>query len=467
MRITRSHKNEVFNMRFLHAHKNEVFNMRITRAIFIFIFVCALATTNVCAREITVIVNGNALEFDQPPIIENGRTLVPVRAIFEALGAQIEWDFETQTVTAHTEKVSVAMIIGHNILAKTENSGEIPHVTPIVLDVPPQIINGRTLVPVRAVAESFDTEVNWNPDSSTITIDSAKKIMPQFDIFETVATVNGLDVPAGLVFFLAHEIKEAEPNKDSREILEEAVKNAAQGIIIADYARKNGIILPEQDLRDGIDVHLGWFNNNPEALLEEYANAGIISMEHFEQIIATMMTAEEVMFIVLGSDDLFEEFKPYLTQIEDPDEEIFAAKHILIQRDDFEDENEFENFAQEIFLRAKAGENFDALVAEFGNDPGATANPDGYTFVSGVMVAEFEDATRALKIGEISEPFRSEFGLHIVLRVEPDPKNVFRPQVFGQPSQDDLKYEAIVASFEKRAQTAIIFFLPNLFELPV
>jgi len=111
---------------------------------------------------ISVINNGSALTFDQPPIVENGRTLVPLRAIFEELGADIEWDQSTQTVTAVRGDIKITIQIGSNILTR---NGE-----QITLDVPPQIVGGRSLVPLRAIAESFGVEVDWNANTRIATI---------------------------------------------------------------------------------------------------------------------------------------------------------------------------------------------------------------------------------------------------------------------------------------------------------
>jgi len=114
------------------------------------------------SNEIKVLVNGTDVTFDQPPIIENGRTLVPLRAIFEALGAEVDWNQSTQTVTAVKDGVTVSLKIGSNILTKNGEN--------ITLDVPAQIVGSRTLVPVRAVAESFGAEVVWNQSSRTVTV---------------------------------------------------------------------------------------------------------------------------------------------------------------------------------------------------------------------------------------------------------------------------------------------------------
>jgi hypothetical protein len=111
---------------------------------------------------IRVILNQRALRFDQAPIIENDRVLVPLRVIFEALDANVKWEQSTQTVTAVREDVTARLTIGSNILNK---NGE-----QIALDVPAQLVNGRTLVPVRAVAEAFGANVQWIPERMTVEI---------------------------------------------------------------------------------------------------------------------------------------------------------------------------------------------------------------------------------------------------------------------------------------------------------
>jgi len=112
--------------------------------------------------QITVLVNGAAIAFDQSPVVERGVTLVPMRAIFEVLGAEVEWDSVTQTVIARKDGTTVLLRIGSNLLFI---NGEI-----VELDVPARKIGGRTLVPVRAIAESFGAEVGWNQSTRTVMI---------------------------------------------------------------------------------------------------------------------------------------------------------------------------------------------------------------------------------------------------------------------------------------------------------
>ncbi len=113
---------------------------------------------------ITVMLDGKRLPFDQHPIIENGRTLVPLRVIFEALGAYVKWDPDTQTITATKGIKTVILQIGSAQMTVND--------TVKVLDVPAKLLNGRTLVPVRAVSEAFGCNVDWDETTKTVILKS-------------------------------------------------------------------------------------------------------------------------------------------------------------------------------------------------------------------------------------------------------------------------------------------------------
>jgi hypothetical protein len=116
--------------------------------------VCLFTIPAIAADDVKVILDGTELAFDVPPQIINGRTMVPMRKIFELLGAVVEWDEATKTVTATKNETVIIMQIGN---ATISVSGE-----DITLDVPPQIVNSRTLVPLRAVAEGLEANVSWD-----------------------------------------------------------------------------------------------------------------------------------------------------------------------------------------------------------------------------------------------------------------------------------------------------------------
>lgn len=110
---------------------------------------------------IRVALNGWTMSFDVPPIIENDRTLVPLRVIFEALGAGVEWDETTQTVKAERHGTVIALVIGGKAYINDQ---------PVELDVPAKIVNGRTLIPLRFVSEAMGCKVDWDGVARTVNI---------------------------------------------------------------------------------------------------------------------------------------------------------------------------------------------------------------------------------------------------------------------------------------------------------
>ncbi|MBQ2669376.1 MAG: haloacid dehalogenase-like hydrolase [Clostridia bacterium] len=117
--------------------------------------------------DIKVIVDGTELvisEEDTKPFVEDGRTLVPMRAIFEALGATVEWDDATKTVTGVSDSGSVEMQVGSDTIKI--NGNDVP------VDVPAQIVDGRTVVPVRVISEGLNCDVDWSQETRTVIISS-------------------------------------------------------------------------------------------------------------------------------------------------------------------------------------------------------------------------------------------------------------------------------------------------------
>ncbi len=121
--------------------------------------VCALAAD----RTVTVDVNGADVTFDQPPVIENGRTLVPMRAILEAMNAEVSWDAATRTVGVDWGYDSLSLQIGSRYIRMGDGRT-------ITIDVPAKILNGRTLIPLRAISESMGADVYWYAESYHVSI---------------------------------------------------------------------------------------------------------------------------------------------------------------------------------------------------------------------------------------------------------------------------------------------------------
>jgi len=127
------------------------------------VMLAAMPVAASAANDITVYVDDQKLVFDQPPVVQNGRTLVPMRAIFEALGAEIEWIGAEKRVNAFWGVNSLDLWIGSCEIQMGDG-------TLVTIDVPAQIVNGRTLVPLRAVSQCMGAEVKWDGLTKTVSI---------------------------------------------------------------------------------------------------------------------------------------------------------------------------------------------------------------------------------------------------------------------------------------------------------
>ena len=134
-----------------------------------------IGATSVSADEISVELDGNPIEFDVKPEIIDGRTMVPLRKIFEEIGASVKWDNDTQTVSARKNKKTITLSIDSADLqidkGDTDEEGN-PIYETVTLEVPAQIVSGRTLVPARAISESFGLNVDWDEDNQKVIISS-------------------------------------------------------------------------------------------------------------------------------------------------------------------------------------------------------------------------------------------------------------------------------------------------------
>lgn len=135
----------------------------------------AFASVAMAADEITVNVNGIKVEMDQQPIIENGRTLVPLRAVAEALGCDVAWDAETKTASFTQGDVIAIVTVGENYIIV----GDGVYNENVPVDSPALIVNSRTMIPLRALSEGFGYDVEW--DGTTRTVNISSKAMDSND----------------------------------------------------------------------------------------------------------------------------------------------------------------------------------------------------------------------------------------------------------------------------------------------
>ena len=162
------------------------------------------------AADISVQLNGQPLATSTAPVQMNGRTLVPLRDIFEALGANVQWNPAAQTILATRGQTQIGLAINNRNATVNGKT--------VVLDQAATLLNGRTLVPLRFVAEATGATVNWNPALQQVSIGTPQTYNPTIPVGTTnpntlpnyglpaptntgsqVANYRQISIPAGVV----------------------------------------------------------------------------------------------------------------------------------------------------------------------------------------------------------------------------------------------------------------------------
>lgn len=139
--------------------------------------------TAVGQATVRVFVDGEPVVFDQSPVVIGGRVLVPLRGVFEKLGATVEWEPSTRTVLAVRGGTVVELRIGSRIARVNDR--------PVTLDVPAMIVAGRTLVPLRFVSEAMGAGVEWRQATRTVLIWSSGQAVPAAQPPAQAQTIRG------------------------------------------------------------------------------------------------------------------------------------------------------------------------------------------------------------------------------------------------------------------------------------
>ncbi|MCL2351428.1 MAG: stalk domain-containing protein [Firmicutes bacterium] len=126
-----------------------------------------------------VVLDGVQLTFDVPPQIINDRVMLPFRAIAEAMGAGVYWDADSQKIIMYSSDKYIEMVVGNPVMKygdyRNDDSGQTIYdtVNEYKMDSPPVIVNERTLIPLRAISEALEAQVEWDGSTMTVTIVSS------------------------------------------------------------------------------------------------------------------------------------------------------------------------------------------------------------------------------------------------------------------------------------------------------
>jgi hypothetical protein len=111
-----------------------------------------------------VFVKNGSVKFDTPPVIKDGRLLIPLRALSTATGADVSWNEDTGEITIVKDGNIIVLALGATTMTVNDEVR--------LLDVPAELMNRRTVVPIRFIVENLDLEVNWDSDTQTVEVDA-------------------------------------------------------------------------------------------------------------------------------------------------------------------------------------------------------------------------------------------------------------------------------------------------------
>ena len=333
--------------------------------------------------------------------------------------------------------VTVEFIIGDATMAKVQNGTADRNLETAPLMAAPYISNDRTMVPVRAVAESFNCNVGWDGATRKVTITSTDKEINLF-IDSTTAYVNGQEVTLDVAPQITNDITFV----PVRFVTENMGYNVAyipevKSVLIYDQENPeaNGTVsvFPLYDILNYYIYMVNGFYpagavlNETKAFslyfedMEKFAvennlpidNEYVVDASTYNNCYTSNLLKGEYAELMksFGYDNAFSEYHAANSLdeiIAKYKSDYVCAKHILVEDKDT---------ADKVYKLAKNGKNFDELIEEYGKDPGMASNLNGYVFTTGEMVKEFETATFALDESEISKPVQSQFGYHIIKRL--------------------------------------------------
>lgn len=190
------------------------------------------------------------------------------------------------------------------------------------------------------------------------------------------------------------------------------------------------------------------------------------SEEEFQQLLATNNLSEELYRTILTRNQVMYRYlyeynvKHKKDKMEKHLQDYVRAKHILVQFSDATSSSAASSSSEKTHTKAEAmeiikevqqkiadGEDFDKLIIQYGEDPGMETNPEGYVFTYDEMVKEFEETAFKLEVGAISEPVETEYGYHIILRMDMD--EAFQRKYFASIFNVDEFFEDFEAEVEK------------------
>ncbi len=269
---------------------------------------------------------------------------------------------------------------------------------------------------------------------------------------EILGNANGLDVTASSakyanVAITAAYSQDGNPDEETKNLIDSEIKSFyALNSALIEACNRYGIGITEQsfqtNIAEGVESLKTSYGDDYEKVIEQYAM--MTPYGFFESNLYNLYYSELVTYLY-GKDGKAEDFEAIKLQAIDEmaKNEYVRAKHILIQFPEDAEKDENGNVvesakaetlakAEEVLEKVNAGEDFDALIAQYNEDPGMTSNPDGYYFTKGEMVENFETTTYALEENATSGLVETPYGYHIIkkLPIAADNDGFFNSEIY-------------------------------------
>lgn len=174
-------------------------------------------TSNSVSSDISIYIDGVKQEYEVTPIIENGTTLVPMRAIFETFGAEVKWVDHNQPIIATKKDLRIEIKLGSYFVKINDET--------IKLNVQPKLVNGVTMVPLRFISEAFGADVEWDASSKTININKHENEAPienDYDISTGLTYDQAVDMALKQSYKLKRDHATIKRIEEVREVLAES-----------------------------------------------------------------------------------------------------------------------------------------------------------------------------------------------------------------------------------------------------
>jgi len=205
------------------------------KKLFILILLLTIGLTGTAFAGPAIVMDGQPVALSVNPLIENGRTLVPLRDISEQLDFAVAWDDSTRTVTASKDNIIVTLVIDGSAAKNGEE---------IALEVPAQIISDRTMVPLRFLSEAFNVVVRWDDASQTITLVSPAAansiIVSDLTVSGSSLRVSGIStIDPAVSSYIQYYIGKEQPDTITACVFSSGIKTSPTGSFLLEIPVQN------------------------------------------------------------------------------------------------------------------------------------------------------------------------------------------------------------------------------------